>query len=589
MKLRITLKNLNFQRELFHKIYVDIDKSSHMTNQIFEILDLERLSAGRTALCITLDHIYNNNPNCLTRLHKPQPVKACKTLYLGNNALQQLDVLKTSTQCSSTSVPKYDSVYKIINKTLTPMGARFLKKQLIEPTYDINVLNERYVHIDKVKSHVNTLSLHLNFNDIEKLFRKIDTCLINPLDFHIWYVNIKRGIDFYQYINPQIFGIVTYDPEPLQQLVNDIESTFEVDNLNKYLLNDMCGAIFKPGIHTEIDVLVTKSCMCTNFMDALATHLQTLLNRQLKMDTSAITIKVVSNDKDDHLILTTKRAQVLKNLLTSIDTIELDAGVSILTDSLTFRPIGKGNNTKICVHEMTQHSDTLASCLDELKIKNKKCFVEFLESIQSKFRTHMLDLIRHIAYWDFIYSGAQCALQYNYVRPIIDTAIDTAKSYVRVTNMRHPLVELISLSAYVPTSLKLGVEDQDCMLLFGLTIAPESQHSKSAPLGINIILAQIGYNVAATVFKYYPYQSLLTRISSNDNLFKGLSSFALEMSEIKAILKRSNENTLIIADEVCKGSEHKSSLIIVTSIIEMLAHNKTSTDYSDASARISYI
>ena len=95
-------------------------------------------------------------------------------------------------------------------------------------------------------------------------------------------------------------------------------------------------------------------------------------------------------------------------------------------------------------------------------------------------------------------------------------------------------------------------------------------------IGINIIMAQMGYPVAAKELIYYPYHSLMTRISSNDNIFKGLSSFALEMSELRAIIKRSNQNTLVIADEVCKGTEHKSSLIIVLTMIELLSKVKTS-------------
>ena len=89
-------------------------------------------------------------------------------------------------------------------------------------------------------------------------------------------------------------------------------------------------------------------------------------------------------------------------------------------------------------------------------------------------------------------------------------------------------------------------------------------------------MAQMGYPVAAKNFTYSPYHSIFTRISSSDNIFKGLSSFALEISELRAIIKRSNINTLVIADEVCKGTEHKSSLIIVLTMLEILSNRKSS-------------
>jgi DNA mismatch repair protein MutS len=561
-KIYKDIDKLNYQRELLYKIYTDVDKSSHCINQIFETLDLERLDAGRTALCMTLNHVYNNNPNSLSKLHRPKSIKTKKSLYLGNNALQQLDVFKTNDQNS-----KYDSVYKIVNKTVTHMGSRFLRKQLIEPTYDVDTLNERYNLIHRTKNHTDTLKIILGFNDVEKLYRKIDLCMIHPLDFHVWFENIKQGIEFYKYIDTT-FNI-SYSADALNELIQTIESTFTVDNFNKYLLNDINGPIFKSGIYKNIDILVKNTSICTNYIDVLALKLQSLLNKELKLEGTSI--KITSNDRDGHyLTLTSKRAQVLQKILKDVTVLDLGE-TSISVDSLEFKPIGKGASTKITIPEMKQHSDKLTQYIEQLKILNKEYFIKFLNDKVQSFRSEILHLIRRIAYWDFIYSGTIVAQTYNYTRPEIKMG---GKSFIDATHLRHPIIELISQEAYVPTTIQLGIESQDCILLYGLNSAGKSTLQKA--IGINIILAQIGYYTAATRFVYNPYQSLLARISSNDNLFKGLSSFALEITELKAILKRSNENTLVIADEVCKGSEHKSSLIIVASIIEILAKNKTS-------------
>lgn len=564
------IDKLKYQRELFYKIYTDIDKSSHRNDQIFEVLGMERLDSGRTALSITLNHVYNNNPNCLNKLHKPKNIKSKKSLYLGNNALQQLDVFASSSnECTTTQ--KYDSVFKIINKTVTNMGSRFLRKQLIEPTHDIDTLNERY---DLISQIINTnqtdLRNVLSFNDVEKLFRKIDLGIIHPIDFFTWFGNIVRGIEFYKYI----FSVyqVEYSTLDLEKLVTIVHDTFDIDNLNKYLLNDINGPIFKKGIYKNIDILVKNTSTCTNYIDVLATKLQSMLNNELKTENNATTIKITSNDRDGHyLTLTSKRADILQRVLKHIDVIDLGE-TSISKSSLEFRPIGKGANTKIIITEMRQHSDKLVQYIDQLRILNKEYFIQFLNTKIQSFRDEILHLVRRISYWDFMYSGAMVAQIYNYTRPEI--AKSSSKSFIDITRLRHPIVELISQEAYVPTDIQLGTHEQDCILLYGLNSAGKSTLQKA--IGINIILAQIGYYTAATRFVYNPYHSLLTRISSNDNLFKGMSSFALEISEIKAILKRSNENTLVIADEVCKGSEHKSSLIIVASIIEILAKNKTS-------------
>jgi DNA mismatch repair protein MutS len=129
------------------------------------------------------------------------------------------------------------------------------------------------------------------------------------------------------------------------------------------------------------------------------------------------------------------------------------------------------------------------------------------------------------------------------------------KSYLSATDLRHPIIELLNTdNEYIPTTIELGTftqkdgsiqngstqngstqkgSTQDGILLFGLNSAGKSSLQKS--IGIAIIMAQMGYPVACKQFVYFPYTSLFTRISSNDNIFKGLSSFALEMSEFVII------------------------------------------------------
>jgi DNA mismatch repair protein MutS len=175
---------------------------------------------------------------------------------------------------------------------------------------------------------------------------------------------------------------------------------------------------------------------------------------------------------------------------------------------------------------------------------------------------------------DFCKSGAKVANLNRYYLPQINNKYED-KSFLDAQDMRHPLCEKLLIDTeYVPISVKLGTPDNQGILLFGLNSVGKSTLQKS--IGINLILAQIGYFVAASKFEYYPYSSLMTRISANDNLFKGLSSFALELNELRAILKRSNRNTIVIADEVCKGTEHQSSLIIVMAMLEILLNNKCS-------------
>ena len=124
---------------------------------------------------------------------------------------------------------------------------------------------------------------------------------------------------------------------------------------------------------------------------------------------------------------------------------------------------------------------------------------------------------------------------------------------------------------------KLGIDNYigfevDCnkrFLLGDLTVTHNSSFMKA--IGLNIVMAQCGLYVPATKFEYSPYDSLYARITGTDNLFKGLSSFSLEMTELRAILKRTGPKTLVIGDEICRSTEHISGNAIVASSIICLA------------------
>ena len=135
--------------------------------------------------------------------------------------------------------------------------------------------------------------------------------------------------------------------------------------------------------------------------------------------------------------------------------------------------------------------------------------------------------------------------------------------------MRHPIIERLPFSPeYVTNDITLGKDSKDGILLFGTNACGKSTLMKS--LGVSIILAQAGLFVPCTSFTFNPYKTIYTRIWGNDNIFKGLSTFAVEMSELRTILKQSNQNSLILGDELCSGTESTSALSIFAAGLERL-------------------
>ena len=145
--------------------------------------------------------------------------------------------------------------------------------------------------------------------------------------------------------------------------------------------------------------------------------------------------------------------------------------------------------------------------------------------------------------------------------------------------MRHALIEHLNKEeAYVPNDISLEV-DKNGMLLYGTNAVGKSSLIKS--IGISIVLAQSGMFVPCSSFVYFPYKSVFTRILGNDNIFKGLSTFAVEMCELRTILTNCCENSLVLGDELCSGTEIDSALAIFASGVNYLCKKKaTSVSYT---------
>jgi DNA mismatch repair protein MutS len=134
------------------------------------------------------------------------------------------------------------------------------------------------------------------------------------------------------------------------------------------------------------------------------------------------------------------------------------------------------------------------------------------------------------------------------------------------------LIENIQQSElYVANDIKLNSSG---MLLYGTNAVGKTSFIKS--IGISVIMAQSGFYVPAEEFIFKPYHSIMTRIIGNDNLFKGLSTFAVEMSELRTILRMADKNSLILGDELCSGTEIASAISIFVSGIQELKNKNAS-------------
>jgi DNA mismatch repair protein MutS len=333
----------------------------------------------------------------------------------------------------------------------------------------------------------------------------------------------------------------------------------------------------------EIDALQSKIDNYHYMFDTIIKKLSKFIEPGTKKSGQHTLLKIDSNDRDGYYIsLTTKRSTVLKQALKKENYPKLEIKftnkvVEIDTQSLETKVATKPN-VKITNDFLKDLSNKLVVCEHELQELCRTQFLERLIHYDSKWADTLKIICDYIANVDLIKSIAKTSINYGYVRP----KIVESSSFIKATALRHPIIERINTDTnYVPNDICLGNSNDSVddptkttgILLFGTNASGKSSLMKA--VGVNIIMAQAGFFVAAKEFAYSPYEYLFTRINNNDNIFKGESSFAVEMGELRSILKRANSKSLVLGDELCSGTENISALSIFSSSVVNLDKRNT--------------
>ena len=195
----------------------------------------------------------------------------------------------------------------------------------------------------------------------------------------------------------------------------------------------------------------------------------------------------------------------------------------------------------------------------------------FIEKLGS-YQVQIEQVINFITLIDVVYTKSYIAKNFNYCKPEI---VNADKAFVDARDLRHCLIERFQTNElYVTNNVCLGDGNTDGILLYGTNAVGKTTLIRA--LGISVIMAQSGLYVPCSSFRFKPYKRIFTRIIGNDNIFKGLSTFEVEMSELRTILRLMDENSLILGDELCSGTETVSAISIFVAGIQKLHKCKSS-------------
>lgn len=533
------LKKITFQKRKFNKLF----------NNNLELLEnINIFNLARISLFQMFYYIERIDEDLTLKMKTPNLFYNENKLYLGNRALNQLNFSKD------------DKLYQIINLTKTPMGKRYFEMILSNPNSNPTVIQQKYDDLLYLYQNPINKDLFMNIYDLDRINRKVLLGTATPLDIYKLYSSLESSNNIFTNIQKSNHKKFTKN---ITEIIHLIENTFDIEKI-KFINNlDIEESFFNPkntsftkinstqnNINKIYEELENKRCSIENLID----EGKFIKNKTiLKLDKNLIDGFYFSCTKKRGLDIEKKNN---KSKLYNLNFVYQKTTAKIKADFLDNAFSMKNKYEAM----LTEHT--------------KEIFISFLNDLQQKYYNIIQDISASIAYYDFINSGAQLIDKYHYTIPIIKNSKKSKNhSYFSAKQLRHPLVEQILDEEYIPQDISLDNKLRG-ILLFGVNSAGKSTLMKS--IGISVLLAQIGYPVPATKFTYYPYQSIFTRISGNDDIMKGLSSFMVEIMELNSILKRNNKNTLVIADELCRGTEVESALYIVATMIEKLAQNNCS-------------
>lgn len=561
--------NQTFQKEIIMKFYENIaDYESYMESSL-----LNENPFALKSLCFLLDFIWLHNANLTNKLQKPTFDNVTNRLLLGNHSLRQLNIVTLGN-----TKGQHSSVEKLINKCVTPMGRRYLKDKILHPVTNVSYLNGQYDMIEYLIDNWDKYEFlrkkFQNIKDIEHLYRKIIFNKISPNDLFNFNQNLhtikeihnklKSDKTIMKYIKK---NIGTNIEEVCDKLISLLERNLNMEICETLIINKFEINFINSGINDVLDDVSKEYDDVLIEKEKWINTLQSLLWK--KKDKNAVIKTHITEKSGIYFCATPSRCRgISENLKKN----HKDLIVNGL-DFKTFKHTSGGisGNHKLGGNALSQFYKKYGQKLDNLIEILTNVYTDFIISLRN-YDNEMNDFVKYVSNLDMLTTKAYVSKINNYCKPIIDNK--SKKSFIEAKDIRHPLIEKVQLNeTYVPNDVSIG-KKKDGMLIFGTNGVGKSSINRS--IGISVIMAQAGMFVPCSSYKYKPYTAIYTRILGNDNIFKGLSTFTVEMSEVSTFINSCDENSLILGDEVCSGTETSSAVSIFASVLLWLNQKKSS-------------
>jgi DNA mismatch repair protein MutS len=439
------------------------------------------------------------------------------TMRLGENALVQLHMIVQDSNGS-----KLD-VLTLLDKSATPMGHRGLRERLLKPSADPNQIRENLDAVDEwtKKEYDHIVKRLRTMTDVDRLYRKIQQGQLQSTDLIAFDTTFKA---------------MKWIPDCHKSIQPIYEQVFQIFSAEKVYAASEDTSLFLNGLCPDLDLLEEQIKGQWQKINVWIEHIAKLAC------VAADTFK--TEFREASLVIKGPRG-ILQTLNAS--------------GKLPTNCIAKINKTSSHLEssELDQIYVVLTRLRDNLKKKQAVQFVEHGSKLADQIFDKWISVADWITNLDVNIGLAKVAKEYGYSKPNI---LDGLESSIEIQGLRHPLLEAQDKKIpYVQHDVSLT--PQQSWLLYGLNASGKSSLMRA--VGLAVLLAQGGSFVPCSSMTLVPFQSLHTRIINTDNLWLGLSSFAVEMSELRDIFREAGPKSLVLGDELCSGTETTSATALV--------------------------
>ena len=501
-------------------------------------LGIEEYGNGITAAGAVLIYLTETQKNSLSNITRIMPYQTGRYMILDTSTRRNLELTETLREKQ-----KRGSLLWVLDKTKTAMGARTLRMYIEQPLIErgeiikrqsaIEELNNEYINREELSEYLNPIY------DLERLMGRICYQTANPRDL----IAFKNSLSMLPYIKQLLSGFKSkLLREIYEQLdtLEDITELIEASVVEEPPITIREGGIIKEGYNEEADRL-----------------------RKAKTDGKDWLMKLESEEKEKTGI---KNLRVKYNKVFGYY-IEVTNSYLSMVPEYYVRKQTLTNAERFMTKELKELEDVILGAEDRLYSLEYELFTQIRQSI-AKEVLRIQETSKAVAAVDVLVSLSVVATQNNYVRPSINE-----KNIIDIKAGRHPVVEkMLRDDQFIANDTYLDNKENRISVITGPNMAGKSTYMRQA--AIICLMAQIGSFVPAERADICISDRIFTRVGASDDLASGQSTFMVEMTEVANILRNATKNSLLILDEIGRGTSTFDGLSIAWAVIEYISNIK---------------